>query len=70
MLIFLFRISLEFYSFQLMPDHFFRELKQCFLDAYDENADGRIEIGEVRFFFDLKNLFSFYISLVSRNLTN
>ena len=24
-----------------------RELRECFLEAYDENADGRIEISEV-----------------------
>ncbi len=35
--------------FQFIPDGAFRELKACFLDAYDENADGRIEIGEVYF---------------------
>jgi len=37
-----------------MPDGVLRELKEYFLEAYDENEDGRIEIGEVyfnRFFF-------------------
>jgi len=37
-----------------MSDGVLRDLKQCFLEAYDENEDGRIEIGEVyfnRFFF-------------------
>lgn len=33
-----------------MSDSVLHELKECFLEAYDENADGRIEIGEVRTF--------------------
>ncbi|CAF0942758.1 unnamed protein product [Adineta ricciae] len=31
----------------LISDSVLRELKECFLEAYDENADGRIEIGEL-----------------------
>lgn len=34
-----------------MSDSILRELKECFLEAYDENADGRIEIGEVSLAF-------------------
>lgn len=30
-----------------IPDSHLTELKQCFLDAYDENSDGKIEIGEL-----------------------
>jgi len=48
--------------FQLIPDSVLKELKQCFLEAYDENSDGRIEIGEVcfeRFFFFYINSFVF-----------
>lgn len=37
-------------SLQMISDSVLRELKDCFLEAYDENADGRIEIGEVRCF--------------------
>ena len=33
-----------------MTDSILHELRECFLEAYDENADGRIEIGEVRKF--------------------
>jgi hypothetical protein len=44
----------------LIPDSLLKELKACFLEAYDENADGRIEIGEVRLsFFASKNVFFF-----------
>jgi hypothetical protein len=46
----------------LIPDSVLKELKQCFLEAYDENSDGRIEIGEVcfeRFFFFYINSFVF-----------
>jgi hypothetical protein len=53
----------------LIPDNLLRELKDCFLEAYDDNADGRIEIGEVylaRFVF---SLCSRNIYLVSGNLT-
>ncbi|CAF0988722.1 unnamed protein product, partial [Didymodactylos carnosus] len=32
---------------QLIPDSVLRELKDCFLEAYDENEDGKIEIGEL-----------------------
>jgi hypothetical protein len=56
----------------LIPGSVLRELKECFLEAYDENADGRIEIGEVyseRFSFFV--FFSYInIYLVSRNLTD
>ena len=34
------------------------ELKQCFLEAYDDNKDGKIEIREVRnrmLYFDFGN---------------
>lgn len=29
----------------------FQELKDCFMEAYDDNRDGKIEIREVRLFF-------------------
>ncbi len=35
------------------------ELKQCFLEAYDDNKDGKIEIREVRntmLYFDFANI--------------
>ncbi|CAF0987099.1 unnamed protein product [Rotaria sp. Silwood1] len=32
---------------ELIPDSVLRELKECFLEAYDENEDGKIEIGEL-----------------------
>ncbi|CAF0777016.1 unnamed protein product [Didymodactylos carnosus] len=32
---------------ELIPDSVLHELKECFLEAYDENADGKIEIGEL-----------------------
>ncbi|CAF0974907.1 unnamed protein product [Didymodactylos carnosus] len=32
---------------ELIPDSVLRELKDCFLEAYDENEDGKIEIGEL-----------------------
>ncbi|CAF1220008.1 unnamed protein product [Rotaria sordida] len=31
----------------LIPDSVLKELKECFLEAYDENEDGKIEIGEL-----------------------
>ncbi|CAF4295213.1 unnamed protein product [Rotaria socialis] len=40
-------VSISDLSFELIPDNVLRELKEYFLDAYDDNADGRIEIGEL-----------------------
>jgi hypothetical protein len=39
---------------EVVSDSMMTELKQCFLEAYDDNKDGKIEIREVVF------LFSFY----------
>ncbi|CAM4749162.1 unnamed protein product [Rotaria magnacalcarata] len=40
-------VNISDLSSELVPENVFRELKECFLDAYDDNADGRIEIGEL-----------------------
>lgn len=33
---------------QVVSDAMLGELKECFLEAYDDNQDGKIEIREVR----------------------
>ncbi|CAF1012734.1 unnamed protein product [Rotaria sp. Silwood1] len=40
-------VNLSDTNLETIPDTIYRELKECFLDAYDENSDGRIEIGEL-----------------------
>ena len=39
---------------EVVSDAMMTELKQCFLEAYDDNKDGKIEIREV------KNFVSFF----------
>ena len=34
--------------FQVVSDAMLAELKECFLEAYDDNQDGKIDIREVR----------------------
>ena len=41
------RFFLLFSSIQVVSDAMLAELKQCFLDAYDDNQDGKIDIREV-----------------------
>ena len=36
---------------EVVSDSMMTELKQCFLEAYDDNKDGKIEIREVVFLF-------------------
>ena len=43
---------------EVVSDAMMTELKQCFLEAYDDNKDGKIEIREVKYF---KLSFSFYL---------
>lgn len=38
-----------FFSFQVVSDAMLAELKQCFMEAYDDNQDGKIDIREVKF---------------------
>lgn len=35
------------FSFQPVSDAMLAELKQCFMEAYDDNRDGKIDIREV-----------------------
>ena len=35
------------YSLQVVSDAMLAELKQCFMEAYDDNQDGKIDIREV-----------------------
>ena len=44
---------------EVVSDAMMIELKQCFLEAYDDNKDGKIEIREV-IFFVLLRYFSLY----------
>ena len=39
--------------FQVVSDAMLAELKQCFMEAYDDNQDGKIDIREVTFQFNL-----------------
>ncbi len=32
----------------MVSESMFQELKECFMEAYDDNKDGKIEIREVR----------------------
>ena len=48
---------------EVVSDSMMTELKQCFLEAYDDNKDGKIEIREVVF------LFSFYFIFFIVGLT-
>ncbi len=34
-------------SYQVVSDAMLAELKECFLEAYDDNQDGKIDIREV-----------------------
>jgi hypothetical protein len=43
---------------QVVSDAMLAELKQCFLEAYDDNQDGKIEIREVSSFFGKSTNFS------------
>ena len=36
---------------EVVSDSMMTELKECFLEAYDDNKDGKIEIREVEIFF-------------------
>ena len=36
---------------EVVSDAMMTELKECFLEAYDDNKDGKIEIREVVFLF-------------------
>lgn len=36
---------------QVVSDAMLAELKQCFMEAYDDNQDGKIDIREVRIIF-------------------
>ena len=38
---------------EVVSDSMMTELKQCFLEAYDDNKDGKIEIREVNYFVSL-----------------
>ena len=38
---------------EVVSDAMMTELRQCFLEAYDDNKDGKIEIREVVFFYFL-----------------
>ena len=38
---------------EVVSDAMMTELRQCFLEAYDDNKDGKIEIREVVFFFTI-----------------
>ena len=49
--------------FQVVSDAMLAELKQCFMEAYDDNQDGKIDIREVTFQFNLfflKKTFNFF----------
>ena len=36
---------------EVVSDEMMTELRECFLEAYDDNKDGKIEIREVKAFF-------------------
>lgn len=60
--------KLHKFHFQVVSDSMLAELKECFMEAYDDNKDGKIEIREVcifclSLFFIL--LFSFLSNLLS-----
>ena len=38
---------------EVVSDAMMTELKECFLEAYDDNKDGKIEIREVNYFVSL-----------------
>ncbi len=40
-------------NLKVVSDTMLGELKQCFLEAYDDNQDGKIEIREVKIGFNL-----------------
>ena len=44
---------------EVVSDSMMTELKQCFLEAYDDNNDGKIEIREVVFI--VCSLFTFFL---------
>ena len=45
---------------QVVSDSMLAELKQCFLEAYDDNNDGKIDIREVK----TKNTFAFCLGYI------
>ena len=46
---------------EVVSDSMMTELKQCFLEAYDDNKDGKIEIREVVFLVSF--YFIFFVGL-------
>ena len=52
-------------QFQVVSDSMLAELKQCFLEAYDDNQDGKIDIREVRTLLINKN---YLVSLIKKYL--
>ena len=52
----------RFIVIQVVSDSMFAELKECFMEAYDDNRDGKIEIREVcahRLTYSHINFYSF-----------
>ena len=43
-------------TLQVVSDAMLAELKQCFMEAYDDNQDGKIDIREARHYGDVKDL--------------
>ena len=50
---------------EVVSDAMMTELKQCFLEAYDDNKDGKIEIREVK-----KLIFSFWLFFYDKAFKN
>ena len=52
---------------EVVSDAMMTELKQCFLEAYDDNKDGKIEIREVKKYYNFFFL-AFYIIRPSKTM--
>lgn len=46
-------LNIIFYFQQVVSDTMMEELKECFMEAYDDNKDGKIEIREVNTYYIL-----------------
>ena len=45
---------------EVVSDEMMTELRECFLEAYDDNKDGKIEIREVKAFFFVSAFYRAY----------